>query len=160
MATISPDAVAADRKIAPLVVIGPMRSAGHCSAWLEAAGRVCGKATDGHLCPRHRTVARRRFEAAVDKRRAELERAAAERNERRQRARARVEGNQAQLERVEAQLARLSAPVVQDRAAVGGAVHPSIARRTEAAFSPARTQKILALSTEAQKLRAEITLAQ
>ena len=49
---------------------------------------------------------------------------------------------------------------VNDRAAAGGAVHPAIAHRLEAAFSPARIAEIGRLNRKADHLRAQIALAE
>ena len=59
MATIeiTPAAVEADLTLTPFVVVGQLRAPGHCQAWMDSTDRVCSTTTDGHLCPRHRTVA-------------------------------------------------------------------------------------------------------
>ena len=75
-------------------------------------------------------------------------------------ARAHLEGDRAELARVSAQLERLTAPAVNDRAAMGGAVHPSIARRMDASLSETRVAKGQRLTRRAEHLRQQITLAE
>lgn len=164
MATTTPqvtaEAVEADRRYAPFVVVGQIGQPGHCQAWMDSADRQCSKDTDGLLCPRHRTVAAKRAEAAVARRRAEREKDAAERAERVRAARAREQSNREELARVTAELDRLTAPVVADRAATGGAVHPSIARRVAAQFSDSRVQRVTRLQDRQGHLEKQIALAQ
>ena len=64
------------------------------------------------------------------------------------------------LNAVEAELAHLSAAPVDDRAAAGGAVHPSIARRMDASLSETRVAKGQRLTRRAEHLRQQITLAE
>ena len=65
-----------------------------------------------------------------------------------------------ELAAVEAELAHLSAAPVDDRAAAGGAVHPSIARRMDASLSETRVAKGQRLTRRAEHLRQQITLAE
>lgn len=157
---VTAEATAADLRLTPFVVIGQLGNPGHCQAWMDAADRRCARPTDGHLCRRHRTVATKRRAALV----AEVEARKAKRAEalqaKRAEARAHLEGDRAELARVSAQLERLTAPAVNDRAAMGGAVHPSIARRAAAQFSDSRISKVTALTARQERLRERIALAE
>ncbi|EBY8915122.1 hypothetical protein D6T26_25440, partial [Salmonella enterica subsp. enterica serovar Typhi] len=128
MATIeiTPAAVEADLLLTPFVVVGQLRAPGHCQAWMDSTDRVCSTATDGHLCPRHRTVARKRRARRLAEIEAEQSKDRAAKAAAAERARGRLGGNRRELAAVEAELAHLSAVPVDDRAAAGGAVHPSI----------------------------------
>ena len=157
---VTAEATEADRRVAPFVVVGQIGNPGRCQAWMDAADRQCSKPTDGLLCPRHRTVAAKRVQAAVAQRRADQDRRAARRAERVAAARTQEPQNRASLERVNAELERLTAPVCADRAATGGAVHPSIARRVTAQFSDSRISKVTALTSRQERLRERIALAE
>lgn len=159
MATTPTKQTTADLTLTPYVVLGELTDPGHCQAWMEAAARRCGRPTDGHLCTRHRTVASRRRATALAKRQAEDARRASANQARRAQARANVERNRRELFHISNRLKIITAAPTQDRAAVGGNVHPSIARRTEAAFSPARTAEVRRLNRRAETLRAELALA-
>ncbi|MCT1812476.1 hypothetical protein M3B61_09975 [Micrococcus luteus] len=153
---VTAEATEADRRVAPFVVVGQIGNPGRCQAWMDAADRQCSKPTDGLLCPRHRTVAAKRREAW----RAKREQEQAKRVERVAHAKAHEQGNRAELDRVNAELDRLTAPVVADRAATGGAVHPSVAKRVNAQFSDSRVQKAGRLMGRQKELEAQIALAQ
>lgn len=99
-----------------------------CPAWMERAERKCGKPAEVLLCAQHERVARRRLETkardqALARRKADEHRAA------------KVPGWRAELADVEQEIAREQARLspALDRAAVGGNVHPSVARRQERA---------------------------
>ena len=98
--------------------------------------------------------------ATVGKREQEQAKQAAKRVERVAHAKAHEQSNRAELDRLTAELDRLTAPVVPDRAATGGAVHPSIAKRINAQFSDSRVQKVGRLMGRQKELEAQITLAQ
>lgn len=157
---VTAEAVAADRPLTAHVVLGQLGQPGRCRAWMDSADRRCSKPTDGHLCPRHRTVAAKRREAWRAKREQEQAKQAAKRVERVAHAKAHEQGNRAELDRVNAELDRLTAPVVPDRAATGGAVHPSIVKRVNAQFSDSRVQKVGRLMGRQKELEARIALAQ
>lgn len=157
---VTAEATAADLRLTPFVVIGQPGKPGRCQAWMDAADRLCARPTDGHLCRRHRTVATKRRAVRL----AEIEAREAKRAQvqqaKRTEARAHLEGDRAELARVSAQLERLTAPAVNDRAAMGGAVHPSIARRAAAQFSDSRISKVTALTARQERLRERIALAE
>ena len=157
--TASAEQATADLALTPYVVLGDLTDPGLCQAWMESAERRCSRPTDGHLCNRHRTVAGKRRAAALAQRQAEQAQRAAAEQTRRAKARANVERNRRELHHISNRLKIITAALVQDRAAVGGNVHPSIARRTEAALSPARSAEIHRLTRRAEHLRAELALA-
>jgi len=118
-----------------------------CPAWV-ADERRCGKpVTDGYLCARHATVARRRWDT-----RAAIE---AQRSERYATDRAiLLPIKRARLADVEAEIARREPKLPNDRAAYTGNVHPSIARRGH--LSDTNVARMAALHREADQLRAWI----
>lgn len=124
-----------------------------CPAWVESAGRTCGKEpTKGYLCARHHTAAYRRMTRAHEKRR-EQNRAASE-------YRAKMTPQWAEeLERVEAEIARRDQPVVNDRAAVGGVVHPSIRKKQKHLMSDKNVSRMAELHRRAEELRRKIGAA-
>ena len=130
--------------------------AGTCWAWVESAGRACGKpeGAAAHLCGRHEVVARRKGEALVAKEQARTARLAAL-----------APGNlaklRADLERVEAEMNRRDPqPVTTDRAAYSGEVHPSIVRTARRRLSDSNVQRMAELVTEAERLRRNIAAAE
>jgi CDGSH-type Zn-finger protein len=94
-----------DEALATLVVVGPL-TPGTCNAWLESAGRRCGKSeTQPYLCGRHVTVALRRAEVAAEKGAQAAAKRASWRAEN-------VPKMRAELDRVRAEIQRLDPPSV------------------------------------------------
>ena len=109
---------------------------GVCPAWIESAGRRCGKpAMVGLLCGRHHAVAEKRRKAIRSDRAA------------------RLPGWKARLAEVEAELAAMHG-VPLDRAAYTGNVHPTITRANR--LSDSRAARGARLEREASQLRALI----
>lgn len=96
-----------------------------CPAWIESKDAYCHRpATVGLLCKRHDTVARKRADDLVAREtaRREAERAAAAES---------LPKLRAELADLEASIAKYEAslPPTMERAAIGGAVHPSIRKK-------------------------------
>lgn len=93
-----------------------------CPAWVESADRKCGRELGAGelLCKRHRNVALKRQEKAIEKERERREKRAAERAEM-------LPKWREELATIEAEIHRRELPIT-DRAAVGGATHPAIVR--------------------------------
>lgn len=132
---------ARDRALAMMVAIriDDWTAEQGCPAWVESADRTCGRPpAEGMLCKRHHTVASRRW-SRERQRREDAARDAALNRARM------IPEWKAELARVERAIENVNRPVVQDRAAVGGVVHPSIRKRQRAALSDAKVRHLAAL---------------
>lgn len=124
-----------------------------CPAWIDSADRQCGRPpAEGYLCRRHHTVAVRRLEKDQARRQAAAEKRAAHRA-------ANLPAWRAELARVEAEIERRDRPVVADRAAVGGVVHPSIRKRQLAALSDTNVKRMAELYRRHDELTRKIGAA-
>ncbi|MEO4039896.1 hypothetical protein V3N95_11590 (plasmid) [Micrococcaceae bacterium Sec6.3] len=131
-----------------------------CIAWVESRDRRCGATRDtagGLLCTRHKNVAAKRRAAARAK---ETEQKA----RRLERERARLPLMREELAQLEDWIARhehVFAAPMQDRAATGGAAHPSIEKKVTANWN--RGLKLWgtfsAKSRRAEELRRRIAAA-
>lgn len=126
-----------------------------CVAWVESADRVCARTrAEGLLCKRHHTVAVRRFAAEVER---EKTRRAKWRAHREEQLARHGDRWRAELAKIEARMRVLDPPPeTTDRAAYGGAVHPSIRRRQIARMSDARVEEMARLIRRAEVLRSKL----
>jgi hypothetical protein len=135
-----------------------------CRFWVgdDTTGHACGKpvaeSKGGYaLCDRHYEIEMRRTAKRLENERASRARAEAawlKRNAHR------LPAWRSQLERAVAEYERRTASPVTDRAAVGGATHPSIARKQRTHFSAANVARVGELDRIIQKLRADIARAE
>ena len=138
---------ASDLALASLVALRPDRIGTTCPAWIESAGRTCGRPqTIGLLCARHRKVAESRWADAVEREKARLARSAASARE--------IETKRARLADLDAEIARLDPPDTGDLAAFAGKVHPSITRQRNAHLTDTRVARLALCHAEAERLRA------
>ena len=127
-----------DTAYASLVAVGPQQNwhKTGCVAWVDSRDEPCGKPRqEGLLCKRHHATAARRFR----KRCAEMERL-------RQAGKLILQEHEAkwrgELARVEAELERRTTLPTQDRAAWGGAVHPTLQRIKMNQMSDSNVQRV------------------
>lgn len=133
-----------------------------CQHWIgsDATGRMCDAVVvEGALpyCSKHREIQRRRAVKEAEKRRAQRARADAAWMERNG---YRLGSWRTQLERAEAEYERRTSSPVNDRAAYGGASHPSIRRQQLASFSDTNVARVGELSRIIERLRADIARAE
>src|SRR5699024_2687513 len=95
-----------------------------CPAWIESADRRCGRepVDAAMLCKRNGNVALKHEERARIKQKEQADRTRAHRAEK-------LANWRAERELIEAQMERYGSPATSDRAAFGGASHPSIRRK-------------------------------
>ena len=137
---------ASDLALASLVALRPDRIGTTCPAWIESAGRVCGRPqTIGLLCARHHKAAESRWADAIEREKARLARPASARE---------IETKRARLADLDAEIARLDPPDTGDLAAFAGKVHPSITRRRNAHLTDTRVARLARVCVEAERLRA------
>lgn len=127
-----------------------------CRHWIgsDSTGHVCGKPVHRFsLCEKH-------FEAelARTKRRQESERVQRENAEARWRQRnaPKLPGWRVALERAEAEYQRRTTSPVQDRAAVGGAMHSSVVAAQRSHLSDTNVARVAELERIMKRLRADI----
>ena len=165
MSTPTADQLSLASHVALRIEDTDLAAGGLCIAWVESRGGRCGAKREedgGLLCPRHRAVAaRRRASRRASRRAKEQSRSQA----RASRERARLPHMRQELADLEAWLGRherVFAPAVSDRAATGGAVHPSIAAKVSAGWD--RGMKLWpvfqAKAKRAEELRARIARAE
>ena len=107
-----------------------------CVAWIDSADRQCRKPrVVGLLCTRHHNAAIRRMEKQAEKEKAQAARRSAYREKN-------LATWTARLSAVEAELSRRTSPVTTDRAAFGGATHPSIDRKRLAQLSDSNVSRV------------------
>lgn len=140
-----------DRVLASMVAITPPDRWGkQCVAWVESRDTECGKnVKHGFLCPRHTTVAKRRWEKQQAKRQARQEQRAQHRSKR-------LPEWRAELDRIDAELAKRTKTLTTDRAFSGGVgtkQHKSHLRRQ---FSDSNVERVGALLRRRQTLEALI----
>ena len=118
-----------------------------CPAWIESRDSQCGRKPldDGMLCKRHRTVAVVRRDKALAARQHQAQQLA----ERRARM---LPEWRAELAQVEADMERYGGMPTTDRAAYGGASHPSIRKAQLRQLSDTNVQRMARLSKRAQEL--------
>ena len=138
---------ASDLALASLVALRPDRIGTTCPAWIESAGRTCGRPqTIGLLCARHHKAAESRWAEAVEREKARLARSVASARE--------IETKRARLADLDAEIARLDPPDAGDIAAFAGKVHPSITRQRSERLTDERVARLALYHAEAERLRA------
>lgn len=130
-----------------------------CRHWIgsDAKGHRCGAAVERFdLCAKHFAVDLERTRARLAK-----EKTAAAQREQAWLAKnaPRLPAMRVQLERAEAEYARRTASPVADRAAVGGAMHPSIVRAQRSVLSDSNVSRVVELQKLIAQLRRDITRA-
>lgn len=121
-----------------------------CPAWIESRDSQCGKApAEAVLCKRHKTVAGKRHQKAVEKLQQEKARRAEYRAKN-------LPAWKAELQKVEADMQRYGGALTSDRAAYGGAAHPSIRRHQLQQLSDTNVQRMAGLVRKAEDLRSKI----
>ena len=118
-----------------------------CPAWIESADRQCGRqpVDAAMLCKRHRNVALKREQKARIKQKEQADRTKAYRAEN-------LPKWRAERELIEAQMEHYGSPATNDRAAFGGATHPSIRRKQLQQLSDTNVQRMADLSKRWQRL--------
>ena len=118
-----------------------------CPAWIESADRQCGRqpVDAAMLCKRHRNVALKREQKARIKQKEQADRTKAYRAEN-------LPKWRAERELIEAQMERYGSPATSDRAAFGGATHPSIRRKQLQQLSDTNVQRMAQLGQRWQRL--------
>ena len=118
-----------------------------CPAWIESADRQCGRqpVDAAMLCKRHRNVALKREQKARIKQKEQADRTKAYRAEN-------LPKWRAERELIEAQMERYGSPATSDRAAFGGASHPSIRRKQLQSLSDTNVRRMADLSQRWQRL--------
>ena len=118
-----------------------------CPAWIESADRQCGRqpVDAAMLCKRHRNVALKREQKARLKQKEQADRTKAYRAEN-------LPKWRAERELIEAQMEHYGSPATNDRAAFGGATHPSIRRKQLQSLSDTNVRRMADLSKRWQRL--------
>ena len=118
-----------------------------CVAWVGSRQSTCAKPPAGYslLCTRHRNVALKREQKARIKQKEQADRTKAYRAEN-------LPKWRAERELIEAQMDHYGSPATTDRAAYGGATHPSIRRKQLQQFSDTNVRRMARLSERWQKL--------
>ena len=118
-----------------------------CVAWVESRQSTCAKPPAGYslLCTRHRNVALRREQAARMKQKEQAARRQSYRSEN-------LPKWKAERELIEAQMDHYGSPATTDRAAYGGATHPSIRRKQLQSLSDTNVRRMADLSKRWQRL--------
>lgn len=132
-----------------------------CRHWVgsDAKGHICGAPIYGNerLCAKHLAVEATRVEKMLQARR---EQAARAESAWRARNVPRLPQMRAQLERAESEYERRTASPIQDRAAVGGAMHRSIVRTQAGHLSDTNVARVIELERIIKTLRADIARAE
>ena len=138
-----------------------MTAATKCRHWIgsDATGHSCGADAAGALgfCAKHLELERRRVEKTLEKGRAKAARAEAAWREQNV---PRLPSMRVQLEQAEAEYARRTAPRVADRAAYGGAMHPSVRKAQASSLSDSNVARVVELERLINRLRADIARAE
>lgn len=118
-----------------------------CVGWIDSKDRTCQRTPlDGSLlCKRHRNIALRREQAARVKQKQQ-------RAERDQYRREKLPEWKAELVSIESAMDHYGSPATSDRAAYGGATHPSIRRKQMQALSDTNVKRMRKLSDRWQRL--------
>ena len=118
-----------------------------CAGWVNSRESTCSKppVEGSMLCKRHRNVALKREQAARIKQKEQADRTKAYRAEN-------LPKWRAERELIEAQMDHYGSPATTDRAAYGGATHPSIRRKQLQQFSDTNVKRMARLSERWQKL--------
>lgn len=118
-----------------------------CPAWIESADKQCGRnpVEAAMLCKRHRNVALKRHEKHVEK-------ALKDQRDRTEHRAKMLPQWKEELAQVEADMQRYGGMPTTDRAAYGGASHPSIQKAQLRQFSDTNVQRMARLSKRHQRL--------
>ena len=107
-----------------------------CVAWVESRDSQCGKKrSEGFLCPRHISVAKRRAEVRA----AKLEAYQARKKLFHDR---HIDEWRERIEKVEAEIERRTGVLTTDRAAYGGVGVPAVARHNQRQFSDSNVERV------------------
>lgn len=131
-------------------------TAGICRHWIGTAsgGHVCGAAAEAlNLCAKHYEVAKAKTQRGLDARQARHDRQEAAWRERNAR---KAPAWRAQLEQAEREYARRTQSVVADRAAVGGAMHPSVVHAQRSVLADSNVARVVELERIIGRLRADL----
>ena len=121
-----------------------------CVAWVESRYSQCGKKrSEGFLCSRHISVAKRRAEARAAKLEAYQARKKLFHDKH-------ISEWRERLDRVEAELERRTGVLTTDRAAYGGVGTPAIARHNQRQFSDSNIERVGELIREKESLESKI----
>lgn len=136
-----------DQALASMVAITPPDRWGkQCVAWVESRDTECGKDTKhGFLCPRHTTVAKRRWEKHQAKRQAREQQRAQHRAQH-------ITEWLAERDRIDAELAKRTQPLTTDRAFSGGVGTKKHRKHLSRQFSDANVERVGALLRRRQTL--------
>lgn len=128
-----------------------------CRHWVgsDTKGHICGQLVENgeKRCAKHQAVEFARVAATLQRRSESAAKANAAWHLRNA---PKLPAWRAQLERAEAEYSRRTASVVTDRAAVGGATHPSIVRAQRSALSDSNISRVVELERIIKRLRADI----
>lgn len=118
-----------------------------CAAWVESRDSTCRKPPldAALLCKRHRNVALKKLDAARAKQKQQAE-------DRAQHRAKMLPEWRAKREQVEALMDRYGGSPTNDRAAYGGASHPSIRRKQLQQLSDTNVRRMAELSKQWQRL--------
>lgn len=134
-----------------MVAITPPDSWGNqCVAWVESRDAECGKETKhGFLCPRHNTVAKRRWEKQQAKRQAREQKRAQHRAQH-------ITEWLAERDRIDAEIAKRTQPLTTDPAFSGGVGAGQHRKHLRRQFSDANVERVGTLLRRRQTLEALI----
>lgn len=140
-----------DSVLASMVAITPPDRWGkRCVAWVESRDAECGKeATNGFLCSRHATVAKRRWEKHQAKRQAQQQQRAQHRAQH-------ITEWIAERDRIDTELAKRTQPLTTDRAFSGGVGTEQHRKHLHRQFSDTNIERVGALLRRRQTLEALI----
>jgi sRNA-binding protein len=131
-------------------------TAGICRHWIgtDMNGHICGAAVKAlNLCAKHYELAKARMQRELDARQARHDRQEAAWRERNAR---KAPAWRAQLEQAEREYARRTQSVVADRAAVGGAMHPSIVRAQRSVLADSNVARVVELERIIGRLKSAL----
>ena len=131
-------------------------NAGICRHWIgtTSGGHVCGAPVEAlSLCAKHYEFVKAKTRRELDARQERHERQEAAWRERNAR---KAPAWRAQLEQAEREYARRTQSVVADRAAVGGAMHPSIVRAQRSVLADSNVARVVELERIIGRLRADL----
>ncbi|WP_162722397.1 hypothetical protein [Microbacterium sp. PM5] len=131
-------------------------SAASCRHWIgtDANGHVCGAPVEAlNLCVKHYELAKAKMRREIDSRQERHDRVEAAWRERNAR---KAPAWRAQLEQAEREYARRTQSVVADRAAVGGAMHPSIVRAQRSVLADSNVARVVELERIIGRLKGDL----
>lgn len=140
-----------DRVLASMVAITPPDRWGkRCVAWVESRAAECGKdTTNGFLCSRHTTVAKRRWEKHQAKRQAQQQKRAQHRAQH-------ITEWLTERDRIDTEISRRTQPLTTDRAFSGGVGTGQHRKHLRRQFSDANIERVGTLLRRRQTIEALI----